>query len=391
MERRFAYRTPFGHDELVVCDTCASIRSRDEATSSKFVPDPEPALPVERVFTPGTETIDQLASLLDVPRHRTAKAMFVHAGRHRDGTAEELSVVAVVRGDTTLNEHKLATLLEAADLRPMTAPEILEIGAVAGYGSPIGVRHATVVADRLVMASPNLVAGANQPSWHLRHTNAPRDWQPDLVADIVNADVGDACPECARPLRADRAVILASIRALGTQPTAAAGAGYLDPTGAHAAVVMGSCRVALDELLDCAAEEHHDERGLRWPVALAPFPVHIAALHAGGQTVAPVAARLLDTLESAGIGALLDDRGERPGVQFADADLIGLPLRLTVSERSLAAGGIEVTLRHNGDRLVVAESGIADHVEAQLAALASLGSAGRGGTDGCEIPRGVRG
>jgi len=363
----YMYLSPLGEDTLVLCDSCGYAQNRQVATSRKANAEPEELRGARRVETPHATTIDELAELLKVPKARTAKIVFL-AAEHRgdDGDPLVRFVVGVVRGDTDLNEAKLANLLGGAELRPMTVDEIAAVGAVAGFASPIGLSGAAVIADELVMSSPNLVAGANEEGWHLLDTNAGRDWQPDVVADITAAEDGDGCSVCGSPLRTERGIEVGNIFKLGTRFSHAFGATYLDPDGNAKPIVMGSYGIGLGRLLACIAEEHHDERGLRLPVAIAPYPVHLTVLRGSDSEAGEVAERVYGSLEAAGIGVLYDDRGERPGVQFADADLIGLPLRLTVSERSLKAGGIELKRRDADQTRIVAEEDLILEVRAEL-------------------------
>jgi prolyl-tRNA synthetase len=363
----FMYLTPLGEDTLVLCDSCGYAQNRQVATSRKAAAEPEELREVRRVETPHATTIEELAALLEVERARTAKIVFL-AAEHRseDGEPVVRLIVAVVRGDTDLNEAKLANLLGGAELRPMTLEEIAAVGAVAGFASPIGLTGGEVIADELVMSSPNLVAGANEEGWHLLGTNAGRDWQPDVVADIVAADDGDGCSVCGSPLRTERGVEVGNIFKLGTRFADAFEATYLDPDGNSKPIVMGSYGIGVGRLLACIAEEHHDERGLRLPVAIAPYPVHLTVLRGSDSAAGEVAERVYGSLEASGIGVLFDDRGERPGVQFADADLIGLPVRLTVSERSLKAGGIELKRRDADAARIVAEDALVLELRAEL-------------------------
>ncbi len=363
----FMYLTPLGEDTLVLCDSCGYAQNRQVATSRKAAAEPEELREVCRVETPHATTIEELAALLEVARARTAKIVFL-AAEHRseDGHPVLRLIVAVVRGDTDLNEAKLANLLGGAELRPMTLDEISAIGATAGFASPIGLTGGEVIADELVMSSPNLVAGANEEGWHLLDTNAGRDWRPEVVADIVAADDGDGCSVCGSPLRTERGVEVGNIFKLGTRFADAFGATYLDPDGNAKPIVMGSYGIGVGRLLACIAEEHHDERGLRLPVSIAPYPVHLTVLRGADSAAGEVAERVYGLIEATGIGVLFDDRGERPGVQFADADLIGLPLRLTVSERSLKAGGIELKRRDAAEARIVAEGALVSEVRAEL-------------------------
>lgn len=409
----YMYLTPLGEDTLVICDHCGYAQNRQIATSAKPAAPAEEPEALERVYTPATPTIEALADFLGVPTARTAKAMFVAVEPERDQTddqtaASALLVLAVLRGDTTLNEAKLAAVLAAqgltngaGELRPMTAEEISSTGAVPGFASPVGLeakdvrRRAVVVADELVMSSPNLVAGANEADWHLRNTNAGRDYQPDVIGDIAAAEAGDACSVCGQQLRTERGVEVGNIFKLGSRYAAALGATYLDPNGDLKPIVMGSYGIGVGRLLACLAEEHHDERGLRLPVAVAPFQVHICVLGAGGSdgragggegaggragggegseglTFSPMAVAndLYASLSAAGFDVLLDDRGERAGAQFADADLIGLPMRITVSPRSLAAGGAEVKRRDSDAITVVGVAEVVGFVSSELVEMA---------------------
>ena len=363
----FMYLTPLGEDTLVLCDNCGYSQNRQVATSRKPAAEAEEVRPAQRVETPHASTIDELATMLGVQKARTAKIIFLIAEkRGEDGTTVPRPLVAVVRGDTDLSEAKLANLFGGAELRPMTLEEISAIGAVAGYASPIGLTGGEVVADELVMASPNLVAGANEEGWHLLDTNAGRDWQPDVVADIAAADDGDGCSNCGEPLRTVRGVEVGNIFKLGTRYAKAFGATYLDPDGNAQPIVMGCYGIGVGRLLACIAEEHHDDRGLRLPVSIAPYEVHLTVLRGADSPAGEVAERVYESLEAAGVSVLYDDRGERPGVQFADADLIGLPVRLTVSERSIAAGGIELKRRDADETRIVAEDDLLAAIRAEL-------------------------
>jgi prolyl-tRNA synthetase len=360
----YMYLTEVGEDTLVLCDACGYAANRQVATFARPEPAAAAPLPLERVATPGTATIDDLAGFLGIPASQTAKAMFMAAERERpDGTVTAQPIVAVVRGDSELNETKLANAVAAPGLRPMTGEEITAIGAVPGYGSPIGTAGATVVADELVAATANLVAGANEEGYHLRNANLGRDYAADVVADIAAARDGDPCVSCGAGLRTTRGVEVGNIFKLGTRYSAAAGAAFLGANGQPRPIVMGSYGIGVGRLLACAAEEHHDSAGLRLPASIAPAHVHLCALAAGDQRVSAAADDLYKQLAAQGTEVLYDDRGERPGVQFADADLIGLPVRVTVSARSLDRGGAEVK-RRDQDQLVVVPL---DQVAAEVA------------------------
>ena len=370
LAHEFMYLTPIGEDTLILCDNCGYSANRQIASFVKPKPPEDAPLPLERVTTPGTATIDSLAAFLQVPASQTAKAMFMATERERqDGSFVLEPIVAIVRGDHELNETKLANAVDATDLRPMTDEEIAKIGAVPGYGSPIGVTGATVVIDDLVAASANLVAGANEEGYHFLNSNHGRDYTADVVADITAASDGDPCVVCGSPLRTTRGVETGNIFKLGTRYTDAVGATFLGPDGQQHPIVMGSYGIGVDRLLACAAEEHHDSRGLCLPITIAPAHVHLCCLGAADSPAGEISDRLYAELQERGVEVLYDDRGERPGVQFADADLIGLPIRVTVGEKSLAKGGVEVKRRDSETAELVAAEHVPERLTAKIHAM----------------------
>jgi prolyl-tRNA synthetase len=358
----FMYLTPIGEDTLVLCDSCGYAQNRQVAVATKVAAASEPPKPIERVETPGATTIEALTAMLGVSPEQTAKVVFIAATLPSPERTE--FVVAVVRGDTTVNEAKLTNVVSAVALRPMTPEEIGAIGCVPGYASPVGLDdRCLVVVDDLVARSSNLVAGANEDGVHLRNVNLGRDYTAGMVADIVAADDGDPCSVCGAPLRTARGVEVGNIFKLGTKFAVAAGANYLDDDGVEKPVVMGSYGIGVGRLMACIAEEHHDDEGLCWPLAVAPFAVHLCAI---GDAAMPAAEELYSELESAGIEVLLDDRGERAGVQFADADLIGAPIRLVVSARSSQAGGVEVKRRVGAETAIIPRAQIVQWTRERL-------------------------
>jgi prolyl-tRNA synthetase len=260
-----------------------------------------------------------------------------------------------------LNETKLTHAIAAAgagvvkNLRPALDEEIAAIGACPGYASPIGIKReqVCVVADDLLPRSANLVAGANEEGYHLLNTNLGRDYEPDIVADIVLAEDGMPCPQCDGRLEASRGVEVGNIFKLGSRYTDAMGASFLDEEGQPQSIIMGSYGIGVGRLLACIAEEHHDQFGLVWPVSVAPYPVHLVLLPSKDGSAEGEAEAFYQALVKAGLEPLYDDRDERAGVKFNDADLIGIPLRVTVSARSVQAGGFEFKRRDREERWVV--------------------------------------
>ena len=251
-----------------------------------------------------------------------------------------------------LNETKLTNAIKARRLRPAVTEEILAVGAQPGYGSPLGIQRDKVllVVDDLVAASPNLVAGANKPGYHVRNTNYGRDYTADLVTDLVAVSDGYACPTCGSPVYTSRGVEVGNIFKLGTKYSIAMGATYLDENGESKPIVMGSYGIGSERLMAVIIELHHDDNGIQWPITVAPYQVMLVSL-ATEKTpeIAAAAEQIYADLQAAGIEVLYDDRDERAGVKFNDADLLGIPIRLTVGGKGLKNGIVEMKLRRNGE------------------------------------------
>jgi prolyl-tRNA synthetase len=376
MAHEFMYLTPIGEDTLLLCDSCDFAANREVATFRKPEPATAAALPLEEVATPDTTTIDALTILLGIGATETAKVVFLAADRENaDGTAHTEYLMVVVRGDMEVNETKVANLVQAAELRPMTEEEIVKIGSVAGYASPIGVHGATIVVDDLVARSTNLVAGANRDGYHLRNVNAGRDYTADLVADVTAARAGDGCPACGHALRTTRGVESGQIFKLGTRYSSALNATFLDAEGRRRPLIMGCYGIGVGRLLACAAEEHRDEKGLRLPVTIAPYHVYLAVLDGMDTEAGALAQRYYDELWAAGVEVLLDDRAERPGVKFADADLIGLPLRIVLGRRGLAEGTAELRDRATRETTAVPLGDVVAVVRERIAAMLAAAAA----------------
>lgn len=354
MAHEFMYLTPIGEDTLLLCDDCGYAANRHIANFQKPKNPNEEPLPAEKVATPNVKTIEDLANFLGVPESKTAKAVFVMASIPEGQQTVDRFVFAVVRGDMELNETKLANAIKANALQPATEEEIIAVGAVPGYASPVGLKDTLVIVDDMIPESPNLVAGANEEGFHLRNVNYGRDYQADIVADIVSAREGDTCPNCSGLLRVVRGVEVGNIFKLGTRYSDSMGCYYLDKNGKEKPIIMGSYGIGSGRLLACVAEEHHDEHGLIWPISVAPYHVHIVALIGkGAGEVKEAAEHLYSILEAADVEVLFDDRQESPGVKFNDADLIGIPIRLTVSKRSLQQGGVEFKRRDSQEKSII--------------------------------------
>jgi prolyl-tRNA synthetase len=342
----FMLLNPAGEDTLVLCDACGYAANQQIALVRRPVPVREAALPTEEVATPGTSTIADLAAFLGMSPTQTAKAIFFVAD---DGRL----ITAIVRGDDEVNETKLANAVQAGGLRPAREEEIRAAGMEPGYASPIGASNTFVVVDDVAAGSSNLVAGANRPGVHLRNVNVGRDFTPDLVTDIASAREGDACFNCGQPVTLRTAIEVGNIFKLGTRYTEALGATYLGEDGQEHPVIMGSYGIGVGRNLACIVEAHHDAKGIIWPASVAPYAAHLVTVSANRD---PRVTEIAESLHQHALDVrnelLYDDREESPGVKFTDAELLGMPWIFTVSPRSLAAGGIEVTERATGERTV---------------------------------------
>ena len=343
--QEFIFLNENGEDEVLLCSACGYAANAEKAV---FRPDPpveaEPA-PVERVDTPGVTTIASLAAFLGIEERQTAKAVFYSA----DGEP----VFVTIRGDLEVNDTKLRNLLKAVELEPMDDAAVARHGLVAGSASPVGLEGMRVVADVSATEAANLVGGANEPDAHLLNLNHGRDWAADVVDDIALAESGHGCPNCEGRLEARSGMELGHVFKLGAMYAEAFDVRYLDGEGERRHAVMGCYGIGVDRLLAAVLEANHDEDGIIWPRTLAPFDVHVVVLGGEQPEVSQALGELEAALEAAGLEALVDDRDESPGAKFKDADLLGMPVRLTVSPRALSRGGIEVRMRDGGENEIV--------------------------------------
>jgi prolyl-tRNA synthetase len=341
----FLAPTGSGENELMRCENGDYFADIEAARGTPRPAElPEPLAAPERVETPGIGTIEGLAEFLGIAESATSKALPVITG--------DRLVLALVRGDDRLSPEKLETFFEAA-FRPATDEEIrAAFGAGGGSLGPVGV-DVEVIADE-ALREGQYVAGANEDGWHLRGVQAGRDYETTF-ADIRQAVAGDSCPECGGTLEVQTAIEVGHIFKLGTFHSNAFGATFLDEDGREKPLVMGSYGIGLARTMAAIVEQCHDENGIVWPDAVAPYDAHVVAL-AGAEKIAGHAA---EALSGAGLDVLLDDRDQRPGEKFADADLIGCPIRVTAGKKSLEDGKVDVRNRASGDetRLNVADLG----------------------------------
>ncbi len=347
--QEFIFPTDTGEDTVVFCNHCTYAANTEKAAFIRPAAVAGEPAATEDVETPGATSIAELAKFLGIEPMQTAKAVFYMATAKggRGGTP----VFAVVRGDLDVNEIKLTNAIGGAELRPMVDAEVAEYGLVAGYASPIGVREGVrVIADTSVAESPNLVAGANRAGWHKRNLNYGRDWQAEVVADIATAQVGHTCAQCGQgTLGSTRGIEMGHVFRLQYVYTTSMQVSVQDAGGAQITPTMGCYGIGVERIIAAAAEVHRDDAGLAWPASIAPYDVHMVGIGLDRDEEARADAdALYDALHEAGLEVIFDDRDERPGVKFNDADLIGVPLRLTVSSRNHKAGVVELKVREGG-------------------------------------------
>jgi prolyl-tRNA synthetase len=348
LSHEFMIRHEQGEGLFAQCDACGYAANVEAALFQLDAAGSVELEPVQKVATPNCKTIQDVAEFIGVPNSQTLKAVFFV------NEWDNQFVFVVIRGDLEVNEVKLSNTIGGGEFRPATDDEIRAVGAVPGYASPMGIKPGTlVIADESVRMGANFVAGANEEGYHFTGVNVPRDFDPAFIATIAEAFDGAVCGRCgAGHLHLERAIELGHCFKLGTRYSDAVGITYQDEGGVSHPVVMGSYGIGLERLIAAILERHHDDNGIIWPVSVAPFMVHIVVLGSEEANLT-TGANLYADLRVAGIETLLDDRGESAGVKFADADLIGIPLRLTVAKKALANGGVEAKWRDSADRQIV--------------------------------------
>ena len=319
-----------GSIEIIHCLSCKYTARLELARFAKTALPQEEQLPLEKVLTPDCNTIESLANFLNIPKEKTAKALMYTR------VADNKFVFVVIRGDMQLSEMKLNRRVR--DIRLATAEEIINVGAAAGYASAIGLKEALIVVDDLIPQSQNLVAGANESGYHLLNTNYGRDYSAEIIADLIQANEGDACVECGNPLS-----VLSAI--------------FLDDRKGHPYA---------ENILLALAETHHDDKGLTLPHPAAPFKVYL--MHVPGKEIdtRAKAEEIYNSLRDANISVLFDDRDERAGVKFNDADLIGCPIRVTVGEKGLKEGMVELKKRPAKENRLVSLDQIIEEIRSSL-------------------------
>lgn len=361
--REFMLLAPNGDNEIVHCPVCGYAANAEKAEFARAAAEDVAMLPLAPVATPGVGTIEQLTRFLQVGADHTLKAVFYVC----DG---ELAFVGI-RGDLDVNEVKLGHLLKCVELRMAQAHELAARGLLAGSASPVGLSGCTVVVDESVVRARNLVAGGNRPAVHLRNVNYGRDFVADVVADIAAARAGERCVRCGGELAVARGLEVGHIFKLGVQYSEQMHARYFDATGTERPIWMGCYGIGAGRAMACAVEQHHDPRGIMWPATIAPYQVQLVGLGLAERTALDAADSLYQQLQERHIEVLYDDRAEHvsAGVKFNDADLLGMPLRVTVGPRMLAKDAVGLKRRRERVERLVPLGEAAEAIAAEVRAL----------------------
>lgn len=323
-----------GESEITYCNACKMAATTEKAeVADECSEEDVKEIPLEKIYTPNTKTITEVAQYLDIDEKKTIKALLFVT--HDDQGEKSGYAIAFIRGDRELNEVKLINALGIHEHQIEFADEA-EIadatGAVGGFTGPIGLANCTVVIDSELTKLKNLCAGANEKNYHIKNVNYGRDYKGDIIADIKTLKANDPCPKCGAPVKHARGIEVGQVFKLGTKYSDSMGAVYKDENQKDKPIVMGSYGIGVSRTLAAIIEQNHDENGIIWPMPVAPYEVMITVVKVKDDVQMELAEKMYDELVEAGIEVLLDDRDERVGVKFKDADLLGVPIRITVGK-----------------------------------------------------------
>ncbi|MCI8608471.1 MAG: proline--tRNA ligase [Firmicutes bacterium] len=361
----FTALSEVGESEIAYCESCdmAATVERAECKDAAPSPDGEEMLPLEEVYTPGTKTIEEVAGFLGLPQEKTIKALLFVT--FDDEGKENGYVTAFVRGDRELNMIKLVNALGIPEHAIAFADEEKmhqATGCVGGFTGPIGLHDCKIVVDSELVGLKNLCAGACKLDHHIKNVNYGRDYTGDIVKDIKTLKVGDPCPVCGAPIKHTRGIEVGQVFKLGTKYSSSMGAVYKDENQKEQLIVMGCYGIGVTRTLAAIVEQHHDDDGIIWPISVAPYHAIVTLVNVKDEEQTKVAEQIYETLQKSGVEALLDDRNERPGVKFKDADLLGIPIRITVGKRA-PEGIVEYKLRRDAEKSEkTVEEAIADAI-----------------------------
>ena len=342
----------YGESEIAYCENCDMASTVEKAACVDAPASDEEMLPLEKKLTPGTKTIEDVCNFLEMPQEKSIKAL-LFVTYDEEGNEKEY-VAAFVRGDRELNMTKLVNALgvheyaiEFADEEKMAA----KTGCVGGFTGPMGLHDCKIVVDSELPGLKNLCAGACETDHHYINMNYGRDYEGDIVVDIKNLKEGDPCPVCGQPIKHARGVEVGQVFKLGTKYSVPMGCTYKDENQKDQPIVMGCYGIGVSRTFQAIIDmpQNHDDNGIIWPMSVAPYHVIVTIVKTGDEDMERVGAEIHDALEAAGVEVILDDRKERPGVKFKDADLIGIPIAITVG-RGAAEGKVEYKLRSDAEK-----------------------------------------
>jgi prolyl-tRNA synthetase len=338
--QEFMVASPSGEDTCAVCEACG-YAANIQIASSKLQAPKYQDLPLMEVSTPDKRTVEEVSQFLKVPASQLMKSLLY--------IADDQPVFILVRGDDEVNEDKLQKAVGTGTFRAATPEEVLKhTGANVGFISPVGVKGVKIIADELLKDACGLVSGACKDHFHYQGINVNRDLKVDSYAGLRTIKAGEPCPECGKPLGLTQAIELGHIFKLGLKYSKSLNANFTDEDGTQKPLVMGSYGIGVDRIGACIIEQSHDKDGIIWPLAVAPYQVLITLLGEPASEAGKLALQIHDDLVQAGFDVLLDDRPERPGFKFKDADLTGIPVRINVGEKGLREGMVEIRQRRDG-------------------------------------------
>jgi prolyl-tRNA synthetase len=355
----FMVSSDVGEADVAYCDECGYAANVEKAPCvNRPIHAEEAEKEIKKVATPDVKTVDELMHFFNTTADRFVKTLIY--------SIDDKAVAVMLRGDREVNITKLQNLFKASDIE-MADRDTVEkaTGAEVGFAGPININVDALVVDDEVAHMKNFIIGANETGYHYENVNYGRDFKADVVADIRNIELGDPCPKCGKAINIARGIEVGHIFKLGTKYTEALGATYLDENGQEQPIIMGCYGIGINRTVAAIIEQHHDDRGIIWPMSVTPYHVIIVVASNYQPEQIQAAEKIHDELASRGIEVLLDDRDERAGVKFNDADLIGIPIRITVGKK-ISTGMVEFKRRDKADSIDIPVSDIVDKVIAEI-------------------------
>ena len=338
-----------GEEEILYCESCDMAATAEKADVKDAPAEQEAEKPLEKVLTPGTKSIEAVCDFLGIPQEKSIKALLYQVQVSDDDPVKY--VAAFIRGDRQVNETKIVNALDIPEYALTMADEAkmgAVTGCVGGFTGPVGLHDCTIIVDSELVGLKNMCAGACEADHHLINVNYGRDYKGDIVKDIKLLQEGDPCPVCGKPVKKAMGIEVGQVFKLHTKYSVPMGLYYKDENQQEHPVVMGCYGIGVTRTLAAIVEQHHDDNGIIWPISVAPYHVVIDVVNIKDETQMNLAEKLYEDLQAAGLEVMMDERDERAGVKFKDADLLGIPIRITVGKKA-ADGIVEYKLRRGGD------------------------------------------